>query len=136
MPAEPHYPSLSNLRRIWNSRSPYVGSARRPSCRRCPEAALAGSALFLRSFGGRQYGMERSPSFLDGRGLPQVNRVIGLRFWLEGENHFVTTSAGICFDLLRECREKKPVQPKSARRFGTQRGSKSNQHPGELSCVP
>ena len=68
----------------------------------------------------RQYGMELSPSFLDGRGLPQVNRVIGLRFWLEAENHFVTTSAGICFDLLRECREKKPVQP-SARRFGTQR---------------
>ena len=71
---------------------------------------MAGSALFLRSLGGRQYGMELSPSFLDRRGLPrlpQVNRVIGLRFWLEAENHFVTTSAGICFGLLRECREKK-----------------------------
>jgi hypothetical protein len=46
MPAEPHYPSLSIERRIWNSRSSCVGSARRPSCRRCLEAALAGSACF------------------------------------------------------------------------------------------
>jgi hypothetical protein len=50
-------------------------------------------------------------NFLDGRGLPQVNPVIGLRFWPEAENRFrsfervdYTSSAS------RKCREEKSVE--------------------------
>jgi hypothetical protein len=80
---------------------------------------VAGS--FLRSLGGRQYGMELLLSFLDGRGLPQVNRVIGLRFWLEAENHLRNYERGYMLGTpSRMSRGKRPVQPKSARRLGTQ----------------
>jgi hypothetical protein len=50
-------------------------------------------------------------NFLDGRGLPQVNPVIGLRFWPEPENRFRSFErVAYTSSASRKCREEKSVE--------------------------